>query len=128
MPIAKRIAASNTPHTPPRRVTVAPPRQLSPASFGMKPKPQAPFKPMSDMERELRAKLAEVQANPNRPSARPNAPVQILGRGGNNDPQERINRPSDATGLPTHAADAPRAQEPIDYSRKPSPSRGFKVA
>jgi hypothetical protein len=133
MPIAKRIAASNTPHTPPR-VTVAPPRQLSPASFGTPTKAQrdtmrAPFKPPSPMEIELRAKLAEVQANnPNR-ITRPNAPVHILGRGGQNDPQERINRPSDATGLPTQMADAPREQQgAVDYSRKPSPSRGFRVA
>lgn len=134
MPIARRIAVSTTPHSPPR-VTVAPAPELSPASFGTPTKAQTrvPFKQISDMERELRAKLAEVRANPNRPTARPNpmlTPVHILGRGGRGDPQERINQPSNQSGLPTQMADAPRAQPAgIDYSRKPKVRpTGFRVA
>jgi hypothetical protein len=128
IPIARRPTVR-----PVRIVTYAPDRELSPASFGTptkagraimaeRAKPIGPYKQMSEMEKELREKLKEAQSNPNRPTAKPNptlAPVQILGRGGFNDPQERINQPSNETGLTTRKPDAPRAQPAaIDYSRK----------
>jgi alkanesulfonate monooxygenase SsuD/methylene tetrahydromethanopterin reductase-like flavin-dependent oxidoreductase (luciferase family) len=131
IPIARR------PTVRPARIVLPPPqRELSPASYGVNTKeakaiiaarkaaksmPAGPFKQMSEMEKELREKLKEAQAHPDRASAKPNprlAPVQILGRGGNNDPQERINQPSNETGLTAPKPDAPRAPAGIDYSRK----------
>lgn len=127
---------------PVRIVLPAPQRELSPASFGtVSPERKAkiaagkvpPSNALSDyiaankkasspLRKELEAKLAEARANPNRATAKPNpslAPVHILGRGGNNDPAERVNQPSNQSGLPEQMADAPRAQSAgIDYSRK----------
>ena len=127
IPIARRPTVR-----PARIVLPTPQHELSPASFGTptkagraimaeKAKPGGPFKQVSAMEKELREKLKEAQAHPDRASAKPNptlAPVQILGRGGNNDPQERINQPSNETGLTAPKPDAPRAPAGIDYSRK----------
>jgi hypothetical protein len=129
---------------PVRIVLPAPQRELSPASFGTVsparkakiavakvPPPNALSdyiaankKASSPLRKELEAKLAEARANPNRVTAKPNpslAPVHILGRGGNNDPTERINQPSNQENMPTRMADAPRdSKKPaaIDYSRK----------
>lgn len=122
IPIAKRPALR-----PVRVVIPAPQRELSPESYGtVSParkaamaKERKPFKQMSELEKDLRAKVAEAQANMPGRITKPNSPVHILGRGGNNDPLERISTPSNQENLPTRMADAPRKQPAaIDYSRK----------
>jgi hypothetical protein len=52
--------------------------------------------PITALERDLRERLAAGPKN-----AKPNAPVEILGRGGG--PPENISRPSDQTGIPRTA-------------------------
>ena len=104
-----------------------------------------PRRPMTDLERDLRDRLAAGPKNP-----KPSAPVAVIRDQAGDAQQEHINRPSDQTGLPTQMADRPARETPqqkptIDYSRGnracvdtagvgagPDPatlgnSRGFKV-
>jgi hypothetical protein len=105
-------------------------------------------KPMTDLERDLRTRLARGVVN-NKPSH----PVTIL----RDDPSERdrVSRPSNQEGLPTHSADVPRPPsrdggqansespqngpsrarppsrdggqaQPVDYSRR-APARPVRV-
>jgi hypothetical protein len=85
----------------------------------------------SPMREELEAKLAEARANPNRASAKPTHPVQILGR--DREPPENISRPSDQRGLPQTAEVSREPSRPayakpprLDGARVPPPG-GFKV-
>ena len=59
-----------------------------------------PRRPMTDLERDLRDRLAAGPQNP-----KPNAPVKVIRDQAGDAQHEHINRPSDQTGLPTHAAD-----------------------
>jgi hypothetical protein len=130
-------------------------RELKPSSYsGNKPKSPAPIpagnaltdyiKAASPLEKDLRDRAARL-ADPGR-ITKPSAMVHIEGRGGVNDPPERISNPSNQEGLPTHADDAPRDARPQpqaqpDYSRRTTarvdtggigygspPRGGFRVA
>jgi hypothetical protein len=154
VPVVERVAIVEAPltgkHRPnPDAVYEAqhPPRKLAPSSLGHKPrevpvpayvgsalgdylKENAPkSRPMTELERELREKLAAGPANP-----RPNAPVHIIRDQPDDAKQERINRPSDQTGLPQtdevsrEPAPRPAYVRPprLDGARVPPPG-GFKV-
>ena len=77
-----------------------------------------PKRPMTDLERSLREKLEAGPKNP-----KPSHPVAIIRDAPDDAKQERINRPSDQTGLPTQMADRPAREAPqpkpavVDYSR-----------
>jgi hypothetical protein len=81
------------------------------------PKATGPFPPMSELRMDLMQKLREARENPNR-ITRPQGHVHIERDQPDDGARERINNPSNQAGLPTHAADAPRAAAPVDYSRR----------
>jgi hypothetical protein len=154
VPMVERVAIVEAPLTGKHRPNpdavreaMQPPRKLAPSSLGHKPrevpvpayvgsalgdylKENAPkSRPMTELERELREKLAAGPANP-----RPNAPVHIIRDQPDDAKQERINRPSDQSGLPQTAevsrepAPRPAYVRPprLDGARVPPPG-GFKV-
>jgi hypothetical protein len=145
--IVEPVAGKHRPN--PDDVLEASRRPLAPASYsGNKPKvvPVPAFvgnalgdylkeagmtidkQPMTPLRRDLLDKLAAAKADPGRASAKPR-PITVLGRPDPSAPQERISRPSDQTGLPTNADDAPRRAAPqpkpaaVDYSRRAPPVR-----
>jgi hypothetical protein len=147
VPVVERVAIVEPitgKHRPnPDAVRDAARRELAPASYSGN-KPPAPIPPpnaLSDylkatgknakqptpLQRDLLDKLAELKANG--PKNKPSGPVEILGRGGNTDPPERLSQPSNQEGLPVRFADAPRREAPqaqpapVDYSRRAPPIR-----
>jgi len=84
--------------------------------------------PMTELERDLREKLAAGPKN-----AKPNAPVHIIRDQPGDTQQERINQPSNETGLPRTAEVSREPSRPayakpprLDGARVPPPG-GFKV-
>jgi hypothetical protein len=147
LPVAERVVIVEPPdkgkHRPdPDEVYAAqhPRRPLAPSSYGKVSEPPAPIPPpnaLSDylratgkttkeptaLRKDLEDRLRAAKANPSRPSAKPR-PITVLGRPDPSAPEERISRPSDQSGLPTNADDAPRRvapqpkPQPVDYSRR----------
>ena len=86
---------------------------------------ELPQREPSPLETDLRARLAAIRANPDRPSARPSAPVEVMGRG-DQGPRENVSQPSNEA--PPDIRNHPRAYEapapqpkpeapPVDYRR-----------
>jgi hypothetical protein len=150
VPVVERVAIVEPPakgkHQPnPDAVYEAmhPRRELAPSSYGINKPREVPVpayvgsalgdylkgskmtvdKQPTALEKDLRDRLAAAKADPSRASARPR-PTTIFGRPDPSAPQERISRPSDQTGLPINAEDAPRRAAPqpkpqaVDYSRR----------
>lgn len=76
-------------------------------------------KPQSQLRDDLEARLAAIRADPNRASARPNAPVAMIGTG-HNDPPEHVTGLADDA--PPRLADHPRAYfQPLPPTPKAAP-------
>jgi hypothetical protein len=76
-----------------------------------------PRRPMTDLERDLRDRLAAGPKN-----AKPSHPVKIIRDEADDAKRERASQPSNQEGLPTQAPDRPARETPqpkptIDYSR-----------
>jgi len=84
-------------------------------------------KQQSSLRADLEARLAEVRANPNRATAKPNGPVAMIPHANPSDPPERLTATVDDA--PRTLADHPRAYhappshvpKPVNYAR-PNPS------
>jgi hypothetical protein len=88
---------------------------------GNRAKPKASDTPLVQ---DLRSRLATIRANPDRATAKPNAPVQIMGRG-DGGPPEKVSQPSDDVQPDLHnhpraytvPTPQPPKQEPVSYAR-----------
>jgi hypothetical protein len=146
VPVVERVAIVERPTPRPWKLRrEGPPRrELAPSSYSSNvPKIPAPIytgnalsdylkanapRPMTDLERDLREKLKAGPKN-----SKPNAPVHIIRDEPKDAQRERVNQPSNETGLPRTAEVSREPSrpayvkpKPLDGSRVP-PSGGFRV-
>ena len=83
----------------------------------------APKRPMTDLEKDLRDRLAAGPKNP-----KPTAPVHIVRDQHGDAAQERVSNPSNQEGLPTQMADRPARVTTEARPPQPNYARGAKAA